>query len=237
MVSAVAVLTPDEHSSLKLNRQQQDLSHCRDKHMVALTAAEFPQAGGSFPILFVQDPDSGEFRSIGLLGLQPGQNLMVEDNRWLASYMPLSLRNYPFLLVSGNDGDQEHQAIGVDTNSPNLSQTEGEPLFDDTGEPSPLLEQIRDQLAQTHQQATVTSHLLNELAQHKVFKPQHINIKQPDGSTQTVEGFYCISQQKLNELDAETFIRWRDQGYLPAIYAHLASLNTVHELVKRLHQD
>jgi hypothetical protein len=59
--------------------------------------------------------------------------------------------------------------------------------------------------------------------------------RQPDGTEQQVKvaDYFAISEEKLNALPHDAFIRLRDQGVLGPIYAHLVSLLNWSKIIQR----
>ena len=61
-----------------------------------VTIDEFRSLQAHYPILFQQD-GHGNFHPIVLFGLQEGQNLFLDGERWDADYLPLAMQRIPKL--------------------------------------------------------------------------------------------------------------------------------------------
>ncbi len=70
------------------------------------------------------------------------------------------------------------------------------------------------------------------LTKHRRSKP----LRTPSGREYAFKGFLAIDEKKLNAVLDEAFLEWRKRGWLPLIYAHLASLGQMVHLVARHEQ-
>lgn len=73
----------EQHQKLKLATTR-NISHVAGQHIIPVAATEYAQSSASFPIVFVKNPDSERFRSVGMLGLEAGENLFLQDEKWTA---------------------------------------------------------------------------------------------------------------------------------------------------------
>src|SRR5690242_6811152 len=93
----------ERHGQRRWRRPQNSQFAAKDT-LVALTAAEVPNAVLSLPIAFVLQGD--RYVPAAVLGLHPEQNLFVAANgQWLqGTYVPAALRCRPFALAQGQQG-------------------------------------------------------------------------------------------------------------------------------------
>ena len=98
-------LRKEQHQKLKL-ASNRALTHLVGQHIIPLTAAEYGQASSSFPIVFVKGPESTRYRSVALLGLEGGENLYYQDDKWVGLTLPQSAAMAPFGL--GLDPEKEN---------------------------------------------------------------------------------------------------------------------------------
>ena len=124
-------------------------------HIAYLTLQEFTRSAPIFPIVFLEDKQKDEFRPVALLGLKPDQNLFVDAaGKWLASYIPAIIRRYPFALTPS---DQDGQfVVCIDEGSELVSDTEGAALFDITGAPTQVIDNVKRYLSELQQMELVT---------------------------------------------------------------------------------
>lgn len=228
-----AKLTPiDKIKHAKFAVKGNDLSNTAAMHLCPALAQEFPQLTAEFPIVFVKN-DSGHFHSVAMLGLKPGENLFLQNGKWQANYVPTALRTYPFSLTNA-DAKGERLAVCMDESSALISSdgNEGKALFKDDGSESDYLKNIGGFLTQVMSQGRFSDDFGKYLGELELFEEQTITVKLDDGSDHRLTGVFRIDEAKLNALDNDAFIKLRELSYLPAIYAHLASLRQVNNLAR-----
>src|SRR6185436_10169169 len=103
------------------------------------------------PIIFVHTGETLEngkpmISPVALLGITTNENLHVEGTRWDAGYVPAFIRRFPFLTAGVPGTDKV--AMFVDAAWPGFSDTEGEPLYDAEGQPTPVLQRMIEFLQQ-----------------------------------------------------------------------------------------
>ena len=112
------------------------LSVVSDAHGMFVAGTEFQEAAKEFPIIFVVAEAPTEAKPavvspVAVLGLQRGDNLFVDaQGKWTGNYVPAFLRRLPFIVADIGEG---RLGVCVDENSTQLSETEGEAMFDDKG--------------------------------------------------------------------------------------------------------
>jgi len=199
-------------------------------HIAYLTLPEFTRAAPIFPVVFLEDKAKDEFRPVALLGLSPEKNLFVDAaGKWLASYVPAIIRRYPFALTPS---DQDGQfVVCIDEASDLVSDADGSALFDITGAPTQIIDNVKRYLAELQQMEIATSQFCRFLKEHNMFTP--LNLRLQDGAdTKDISGCYVINEERLNNLSDELFLSIKAKAYLPAIYAHLLSLAQTERLMK-----
>ncbi len=198
-------------------------------HIAYLTMQEFTRAASIFPIVFLEDKEKDEFRPVALLGLTPGQNLFVDSTgKWLASYIPAVIRRYPFTLTPSSDGQF---VVCIDEGSSLVNETEGAALFDITGAPTQVIDNVKRYLSELHQMELLTREFCRFLTEHNMFTPLNLRV-QDNGAVKTIAGCYVLNEERLNNLSDELFLSIKNKRYLPAVYAHLISLAQTERLVK-----
>jgi SapC len=166
-----------------------------------------------------------------VLGLQPGENLMLgADGAWAARYTPALLRAYPLGLAQL---DADNYAICVDAQADALSDSVGERLFDDAGEPTAYLEGQRKFAEEIEREAQRTRLLGRRLLELELLRAMRFDATLPDGQTLAVEGFLAIDEEKLAALPDATVVDLHKTGVLSLIHAHRISLGLMRMLVER----
>lgn len=199
-------------------------------HIAYVTMQEFARAAAIFPIVFLEDKEKDEFRPVVLLGLNAGQNLFVDGaGKWQASYVPAIIRRYPFALTpKGEDGQY---IVCIDEGSSLVSTTEGAALFDEKGEPTQVIENVKRYLSELQQMDALTHAFCAFLKEHNMFTPLNLRVRD-NSRVKNISGCYVINEERLNNLSDERFLEIKNKRYLPAIYAHLISLAQTERLVK-----
>ncbi|MFP5481887.1 MAG: SapC family protein [Gammaproteobacteria bacterium] len=184
-----------------------------------LVAHELPRALLHLPIAFVAQGE--QLMPVAVLGLQPGRNLFVApDGRWLGGYTPAAYRGFPFQLAGTPDGQQ---VLVFDADSGLLSDTEGEPFFDEEGQPAKPVKAVLDFLSQVQANRVATQRICQLLVHHGVVQPWPITVKGAQGEQQ-VQGLHRIDEARLNQLDGAALQALQQAGALPVAYCQLLSM-------------
>lgn len=199
-------------------------------HIAYVTLHEFARAGATYPIVFLEDKPNDGFRPVVLMGLQSGENLFVgADGSWNASYIPAMIRRYPFALSKGSE--EGRFVVCVDEASSLLSDTEGAPMFDDKGEPTQVIENVKRYLAELQQMDRMTQEFTRFLQSQNLLTPLNMRVN-ATAQARNITGCYVINEDRLNAFSDQLFLEVRSKSYLPAIYAHLMSLPQIERLVQ-----
>ena len=215
------------------NKRVKDISSfgfASKTHVAYMTLQEFTRAAPIFPIVFLEDKQKDEFRPVAMLGLTANQNLFVDAaGKWLASYVPAIIRRYPFALTASSQDGQF--VVCIDEGSELVNDTEGAALFDITGAPTQVIDNVKRYLSELQQMELATREFCGFLAKNNMFTPLNMHVK--DGARmKNISGCYVINEERLNNLSDELFLVLKRKGYLSAIYAHLISLAQAERLVK-----
>lgn len=226
MFRELVPLSSRRHAALRV-KPQTDFKFARGVHTAVLMHSEFIQAAASYPIVFVEDSDIDGFRPVALLGLQRGENVFVDaDGEWLADYIPVVLRAYPFALARARAGEApegERLAVCIDAASELVSLTEGSRLFDASGVPTEVLEQAKSLLRATRDMQQATDLFSRALAERNLLIPLGVKARRAN-QTLEVGGCYTINHDRLEGLPDAKLCELRQPGWLAAIYSHLVSL-------------
>jgi hypothetical protein len=198
-------------------------------HIAYVTMHEFARAAATYPIVFLEDKPNDSFRPVVLMGLNPGENLFVgSDGVWNASYIPAMIRRYPFAL--SKSGEQGRYVVCVDEGSSLLSDTEGAALFDEQGQPTQVIENVKRYLAELQQMDLATQEFTRFLQSHNLLIPLNMRVNLAT-QARSITGCYVINEERLNSFSDALFKEIRTNRYLPPIYAHLMSLPQIERLV------
>lgn len=228
-------LNRERHLNLKLQGKLGDLSFAKKTNSVLLAATELAEAAKDYPVVFVGQ-ENGPFTLAAMVGLRDGENLFIADNgQWQAdTYVPAFVRRYPFILAeNGEDGTQ--LTVCVDESYAGLSAAEGEALFDDKGQESPLLQGTVNFLTRFHAEMQRTRLFAQQLFDYGLLEPKVIEIKR-EGKKLVLDGLYTVSREKLDSLDDTKTLFLCRSGAMGWIHAHLLSLSHIERMARQLDQ-
>lgn len=194
---------------------------------------EFRDIQSCYPILFTKDPNTGGFFAAAVLGFEADQNLFLQQDGWDASYIPALIQRQPFLIARGGEGENASPVVSLDLDHPRVSQDEGEALFDGDGDPSDFLKQKIALLDKLHHGLQHGSGFVDTLLQHELLEQISLDIAFNDGSKKTVQGFYCIAEERLYQLKGDVLESLNQAGYLQPIFMAVASLSRIRDIIER----
>ena len=216
-----------EHHGRFRFRPASSYTFARGDVLVAVCLAELARIVPAFPLVFVRRAENA-FAVCALMGLEPGVNLFVDpkSGRWLADYVPATLRAYPFRFFPVKDT----QVLCVDQDSGMLHEgEEGERLFDADGKPSPFLSRYVHFLQQLAADEQRTHQACAALHAAGVIVPWALTVRTDHGD-RTLANLFQVNDKALNAVDGETLCRLRDSGALALAYAQRFSAGHVHKL-------
>lgn len=234
MTFQVVPLHQDIHQEIRL-RTDLSFAEFSDRHLFPIAVHEFSKASTEYPVVFVKDSETGQFKAVILLGLVPGENLYATVPGVQPNYYPQALRNYPLvLMVDPRQTDQFK--VGLQTTSALVNEQEGQTLFDAQGQETAFLVKRKQALLQTFEQQQVTDAFASLLAELNLLQAQSFSVE-IHGKTNQLNGIYIIHEQALQQLPAVQFEDLRQRGFLPSIYAQLNSLHQFNRLAARKAQS
>lgn len=191
--------------------------------LVPLVGAELPKAAMSLPVAFVQQGE--RYIPVAVLGIEPTTNLFVTpDGRWPGAYIPSALRSHPFTLAKT---ESDNRILCMDEESGLLTESgEGEPFFDDSGEPAKGLKQVLEFLQQVERNREQTMVVCQALARLELIRPWPIQLMVGESERQ-IQGLFRIDEEALKQLPDEPFLELRRAGALPLVYCQLLSMQHI----------
>lgn len=210
-MSKLEPLNPQDHGRLRLRSRSGP-----EPHFVQIVPMEFPAAAACCPILFSKDPASGAFYPGAMLGFKPEEGALrsVADR---GGFEPLNLQRDGF-FISG-------QQIVIDRDNLRFSEMEGEPLFDETQQPSVCLRKVQRVLGRLHEGAEQSDAFIRNLVGLKLIEPIDISMTFDDGERLALQGLYTVSKDGLRELNDSNALRMFRTGHLQLAYTVAGSLN------------
>ena len=222
----VVGVDPVTYANVRLDKGR-DYRFAAGASFVPLALGELEVAALHYPILFTTGTNP---TPVALLGLRARQNLFVlPDGNWrAASYIPAYCRAYPFIFVQAAEGEKTY--IGVEADAACLRRDVGEPMFID-GKPTPALEQAIAFCEEYRSHANAAVEFGQALAEQGLLSEEDAVVNLTAGGSLQVRGFQLVQPQRLQNVADNIFLDWRHRGWLPSLYAHLASLGCWNRLI------
>jgi len=213
--------------------------------LVPVWPTEFAEVQREYPIFF-RKTEAGGFEAVALLGFDHGENLYIEGDRWIASYLPGAIARGPFLIgfqeqrVGGEL--QREPVIHVDTTHPRVSRTgDGVSVFLPKGGHSPYLEHVTTVLKGINDGVEAAKAMYAELDALALLQPTELELQFDEGHGARLTGLYAIDRDRLAALDAQQLHGLHRSGLLEGVYLVLSSLYNMRRLIaekqRRLRAD
>jgi hypothetical protein len=197
---------------------------------VALTLVEFTEACKEYPIVFAA---IGERHvPVALLGLREHENLYVDGaGKWEARYIPASVRRYPFVLAENGSAGW---VVCVDEASSAFNAAGGQPLFDEAGKNTALLDGALNFLRAFQTEFARTDQFVKTLDTHQLLTEMSAKFDLKDGRSFVVKGLHVIDEKKFKALDSATLHALVQSADAAWIYAHLISMSNLRRLIDHM---
>ena len=233
LYSALEPLSSSVHGKMKI-RTVEKAPAIATTHAIPATVDEFALLSRHYPIIFATGDRPVP---LALMGLSEGVNVFTDENgRMIDSqtYVPAYIRRYPFLLARLRPESDELSLCFDPTIGAIGEFDEGEPLFDDDGQPSRATKAILEFCEQFETAGQRTGAFVDELQKSGLLMDGEVAI-QPEGAAQPFiyRGFRMVDEEKLRDLRGDELRKLNQNGLLAIIYAHLFSLSQTRELFRR----
>jgi hypothetical protein len=225
-------LNAEVHRNARLGTFEGNFSFSAETNSIPLAAIEFFDTAREYPIAFT-GPEGGAMFPIALVGVRQNENLFVgTGGRWEGKYVPAFVRRYPFVLAEKQEGEDFN--VYLDEGYPGFNMEQGERLFTDSGEHTPLLKQALDFLSTYQGEIRRTRLFVERLQALGLLVPRVLEVQRPNEAPMVLQGFSMVDEQKLMALPDADLLDLARTGALAWIYAHLMSLANVANLASRL---
>ncbi|MDN4501460.1 SapC family protein [Alteromonadaceae bacterium BrNp21-10] len=232
MSEKVVPLNKTQHANTKI-KPSTNFAHAAGQHLVPVVIHEYVQIAAELPIIFVRESSESErFISCTLLGLSKEENLYCGGEKWDEPYVPMALRNFPISIAQTGKENGE-LIVCIDESSDLVSETEGEALFDASGEQTDYLKQRSEQTGRFIENMQMTGNFIKFIQDKDLLVSNDLSVKLENGDNYNINGIFRIDEEKLSKLSAEDFEELRQKNLLPAIYAHLNSLQQIQRVAAR----
>ncbi|HEU5134954.1 MAG TPA: SapC family protein [Steroidobacteraceae bacterium] len=230
---AISILTSDQHRSVAVDTRARPEYGDTVNRAVALSA-EFNELHREYPLLLRKTSEEPGFVAHAILGFEKDENLFVESDRWISTFIPATLARGPFSLgyIRAEDGNDAPAGmkIMIDDQHPRL-RADGLPVFLPLGGESPYLEGIKRVLQTVDAGLRVDRILYRELIAMGLLEEVKIQISVFAELRYDFSGYYSINQEKLAALGADQVVRLHRLGLLAPVYFLISSLGNFQKLV------
>ena len=229
MFEKLVPLDKKQHAHYKL-KSNDDFKFASQISMSLLGGSEVAEASKFFPIVFPEkDTEKHALLPMALMGLGVKKNSFVsDDGKWMAGYIPNHIKRYPFIFGAIPDKKKQF-AIMMDMEAPQLSEKEGQPLFNSKGEPEKIISNVKTFL--THFQADIdrTETILSDMEKYDILVSKQFTIRQGEKKV-VMRGFRVVDTKKLAELDDSVLSSWVRNGLMGIVFAHIHSLTNIKKI-------
>jgi len=217
---AITPISPSAFGAKRFKRYDSYAFAAKDA-MAPLVLKELPRASMTLPIAFAKVRDG--YVPVAVMGLGNEKNLFVApDGRWVGRYVPAAYRGYPFVLANG---PEDKQILCFDDSSGLLTETEGEPFFNEEDKPTDAINDILNFLTQLAVNRQATQRVCALLVEHDLIEPWPIELKgETEAAGRQLEGLFRINEAALNQLAEKPLHALHQGGALPVIYCQLLSM-------------
>ena len=206
-------------------------SRSRARTLPCPASGSDPEVARHHPIGFLPVTDGAGLIPVALLGLPGGRNVYLDEGgRWIGGYIPAFIRRYPFLF---SDNGADKLTVCIDRDFPGFSESEGQALFETSGEPAPFTQNAINLLTEYQRQVALTQLLVKRLQEADVLQDSAAEVRLEDGRSSTINGMLTIDDAKFRAIPETTLKAWFDGGELGCIYAQRVSMGHLVDLVRK----
>ena len=223
-------VTVDRHKDLSI-KAGESYAFAKKVNSVPLTAVEFAQASGEYPIVFAGTSEA--VMPAVILGVRNSENLFIDEaGAWRGKYIPAFIRRYPF--VFSTDADEKNFILHVDEGYSGCNRDgRGERLFDNDGQQTQYLKSVLNFLQDYQGRFMRTKQYCDRLLQLDLLQPMQAQFNLTSGEQRSLSGFMTVNREKLKAVptdDLETMFR---NDELECTYLHLQSLRHFGDMIER----
>lgn len=200
--------------------------------VVVILPNEFAKAQREYPILFRKESETGRFLPAVLLGFEENENLFLEENgTWNTRYIPLAIKQGPFLIGLQQEETEQKLAIYADLNDSRIQQNTAPALFNADGAASATLNEIRDILSARHEGSERLEPMVEAFLKYDLLERVIIEIDLASGATIKFDAGYTVHIEKLVTLESDAVVELHKSGFLSLAYNVADSMNNLQNLI------
>ncbi len=224
-----------EHHDLRISAGR-SIAQAGAVNQVRVFPNEFAEVQREYPIFFRRD-DHGAFYAVALLGFDRDENLFLDGDAWNARYIPAILQRGPFMLgvrdaSGGDDAAASAPVVLIDPGHPDLSRSEGEPLFLPHGGNTPVLERHIQVLRTIHQGNGMNDAVFAAFLDAGIVAPLNVEVRIDEEAKQyKIPDLFSVSSAALARLDGVVLARLNATGYLAMAFFVAGSAGNLQHLI------
>jgi len=227
MYKKLVLLDKNLHKNLKI-KPMQDLEFAKDLAFIPILASEVKSVGKLFPIVFTNEENP---KLVALVSLGGSSLALNEEYKWIDTYVPMFLRQYPFSVANAKvDDENTAKVILIDEDSYLVSATEGKPLFDEDGNNTDTLNRAIDFLTKYDNQQNITNNVAKLIKESGILDEREISVGEDENKQVLVKGFSVVDREKLNNLSDDILADWVRRGIITMIDGTIESLVNIQTL-------
>lgn len=232
--------TEATHGRLGVSLTEHPYAFLAGTHAVPLAADEIKHAAVCYPIVFATQTRT----PLALMGPSPGVNVFIAPDGAMDpdAYVPAYARRYPFLPLPVDGprdplGGTGRMVLCIDRAAQNLSERPEIPFFEH-GQQSPYTKNAIQSCNRFEELARRTRDFIRIIEQHDLFETLTLTVPRAnadgtEAAPQAIETCLRISEDKLNALPTDVYLKLRNIGIPGLMYAHLLSLGLWPKLLSR----
>jgi hypothetical protein len=230
MYGNIVVLNSINHRTLKV-RSGTGYDFAKEMNSCILLGQEFLEAAKFYPVVFSV---SGEaITPVAILGTR-NNSFVGPGGQWEAeTYIPAFVRRYPYILAEGFSQDGS-LTVCIDADYAGFDNEEGDRVFSDEGENTPVLDGVLEFLKLYLAQYEATKSFIDHIRKLNIFKSVDANMTLAGGETFTYRNFLMIDEETMYRLSDDEIVKLVRSGYMPWIYAHLYSVTNFGRTLNRV---
>jgi hypothetical protein len=199
---------------------------------VMILPNEFARAQREYPILFRKDSETGRFLPVVLLGFDQNENLFLDEHAtWSTRYIPLAMKQGPFIIGLQQQEAEQRLVVYVDLNDSRIQQHATPALFNDDGTSSTTLDGVRDVLLAQHKGSALLESMVNAFLKYDLLERVRLDIDLSHGNTIKFDAGYTVHIEKLMALENEAVVELHQSGFLSLAYNVADSVNNIQTLI------
>ncbi len=226
MYQRLEKLDASRHAHLR-RRRETSFSFAARVTAVPVAAAEFGDVARELPVVFLAADNPTPFV---LMGLGPDTNAMVDARgRWLGTYVPASLRHYPFTLSQEDGKAMVAIDAAADAWIDDVWATEGDPVFSGIDTPSESTSHTINFMLTLAKSLDAARAVFKPLADAGLIVKRTLAVQPPSGEARAI-GFFGVDLELLKAQPDSTLAGWVRDGTMALVHLHLASVANLQRL-------